>query len=120
MVFHASLRPALLSVLYRTSPSFRSCLAFSLTWENRYEEVDHGICRIINNNYECSFTQSYLVGVDKEQDEEDELRQQDDQQNDEELMKSVKRLNYLTVLKTAADMTGDVVHSRSAAGTCSP
>lgn len=32
MVFHASFKPALLSVLYRTSPSFRSRLAFSLTW----------------------------------------------------------------------------------------
>lgn len=32
----------------------------------------------------------YLVGVDKEQDEEDQFSQQDDQQNDEKL-KKIKR-----------------------------
>lgn len=99
MVFHASLRPALLSVLYSTSPSFRSCLAFSLTWANRGEEVDHGTNshthpqqeRIINK-YGCTLTQSYLVGVDKEQDEEDKFGQKDDQENDEKLEKAKKRV----------------------------
>ena len=40
MVFHASLRPALLSVLYSTKPSFRSRLAFSLTCSDGEGEED--------------------------------------------------------------------------------
>lgn len=41
-------------------------------------------------NINVSFTQSYLVGVDKEQDEENEFGQEDDQQNDEKLKKKKK------------------------------
>lgn len=153
MVFHASLRPALLSVLYSTSPSFRSRLAFSLTWANRGAEVDHGIRRhtrpqreTITAIYERWFAPSYLVGVDKEQDEEDEFSQEDDQQNDEKLKNKInvvsvtdfhhqvapifkinKQLTkeYTTQTKTLKrkhewGMMGTVVYSRSAAGTYSP
>lgn len=38
-VFQASLRPALLSVLYNIKPSFRSCLAFSLTWRKILNKI---------------------------------------------------------------------------------
>jgi hypothetical protein len=42
MMFHAFLRPTLLSVLYRDKPSFRSCLAFSLTWGQITQHTDLG------------------------------------------------------------------------------
>lgn len=35
MMFQAFLSPTLFSVLYSSSPSFRSCLAFSFTWQMR-------------------------------------------------------------------------------------
>lgn len=35
MIFQAFLSPTLFSVLYSRSPSFRSCLAFSFTWQMR-------------------------------------------------------------------------------------
>lgn len=40
---------------------------------------------------EFSFAWSYLLGVDKEQDEEDKFGQEDDQQNDEKLKKIIRK-----------------------------
>lgn len=80
MVFQASLRPTLLSVLYRTSPSFRSRLAFSFTWSDGGRVCRHSDDTIL------TVTDSYLVCVDEEKDEEDEFSQKDDQQDDEELI----------------------------------
>jgi len=46
-------------------------------------------------NTTCLFTRRYHVGVDEEQDEEDEFGQEDDQQNDEELKtRHIKRVQH--------------------------
>lgn len=45
----------------------------------------------MKDNYDFSCAWSYLVSVDKEQDEEDEFGQEDDQQNDEKLKKIIRK-----------------------------
>lgn len=45
----------------------------------------------MKDNYDFSCAWSYLVGVDKEQDEEDKFGQEDDQQNDEKLKKIIRK-----------------------------
>ena len=45
----------------------------------------------MKDKYEWSCEWLYLVGVDKEQDEEDKFGQEDDQQNDEKLKKIIRK-----------------------------
>lgn len=45
----------------------------------------------MKDNYDFSCAWSYFVGVDKEQDEEDEFGQEDDQQNNEKLKKIIRK-----------------------------